>query len=151
MKKVRFLTGFAAAALSWAVPARGQWGGVNPFAPPPTPPEQEEKRRFKELRYDEDWTFLRASLKQLAWWDPFKYIPLDDAGYSYLTLGGEIRERYEFYNHPLTLSPAVDRDGYLLHRYLLHGDLRHRAVFSRLWATAKQPGGLAKQPPAAHG
>src|SRR3954467_10292768 len=64
------------------------------------PPESAEKPRvYQRLRYDEDYTYLRDPAKRSDVWDPIKYIPLNDTGDSYLSLGGEARERYELYNN----------------------------------------------------
>lgn len=48
------------------------------------------------LRYDEDYSYLRDSKNRTgAWWERFKFIPLDSAGQNYLTVGDETRLRYE--------------------------------------------------------
>jgi hypothetical protein len=84
----------------------------------------EAERTYLSLRYDEDWSFLRDPAQRTDFWDPVKYIPLDPAGGAYLSLGGEARWRYEWYdNFNWGLGPQDD-DGYLLQRYLLHADLR---------------------------
>lgn len=47
-------------------------------------------------RYPEDWSWLADPSKRTGrWTEPFKYIPLDDGGSTYLTTGVELRERYE--------------------------------------------------------
>src|SRR5262245_43569015 len=52
------------------------------------------------LRYDEDYSYLRNPAKRTgAWWEPYKYIPLDINGTNYLTLGAELRYRQEEYRN----------------------------------------------------
>lgn len=47
-------------------------------------------------RYPEDWSRLADPQKRTGrWTEPFKYIPLDEGGTSYLTTGVELRVRYE--------------------------------------------------------
>jgi hypothetical protein len=47
-------------------------------------------------RYDEDYSYLAdPNARSGAWWEPLKYIPLNETGDAYLTLGGEARLRYE--------------------------------------------------------
>src|SRR6187399_339647 len=75
-------------------------------------------QEYKKLRYDEDWTYLRDPAKHTDFWDPVKYIPLDKAGDSYLSFGGEARLRYELYDNNRWDSDSPDQDGYLLERYL---------------------------------
>ena len=92
-------------------------------------------QEYRKLRYDEDWTYLRDPAKRTDFWDPVKYIPLDQAGDSYLSFGGEARLRYELYDNYRWDSDSPDDDGYLLERYLLSGDLhlgKHFRVFSQL-------------------
>jgi hypothetical protein len=75
-------------------------------------------------RYEEDWSFLADPDKHDDFWDPIKFIPLNEGRNVFLSLGGEIRETYErFHNTNFGLSPD-DPDGYLLQRYLLHVDFR---------------------------
>ena len=60
-------------------------------APPSDPPP------FKQLRYDENYAYLSDPALRTDFLDAIKFIPLSKSGESYLTLGGEIRERYEYY------------------------------------------------------
>ena len=74
-------------------------------------------------RYDEDWSFLRDPSKRTDFFDPIKWIPLDKDGSLFLTLGGELRERFQdTRNQSFGLpSPAHDANGY--HRIFLFGDI----------------------------
>lgn len=76
------------------------------------------------LRHDEDWSVLRDTPQTEGDWRlPLKYRPLDEEGRVYLTLGGEVRARYESYaNNLWGQSPAPD-DGYPWMRAMPHADL----------------------------
>jgi len=74
-------------------------------------------------RADEDYRYLADPLLRTDIWDPLKYIPLNETGSWYLSIGGEARERYEYFNNPSWGKDQQD-NGYLLQRYFLHGDLR---------------------------
>ena len=56
---------------------------------------------LKQLRYDENYAYLRDPANGSDYLDPIKFVPLNNEGDSYLTLGGEIRERYEYYQNNL--------------------------------------------------
>lgn len=107
---------------------------------PPSPPP------LTPLRYNEDYSYLAdPDARSGAWWEPLKYIPSDESGDVYLTLGGEIRLRYEsFENNNWGQEPAPD-DSYLWYRALTSADLHlgeHVRLFGELigaWADGKQP------------
>lgn len=73
-------------------------------------------------RADEDYRYLSDATRRTDPWDRLKFMPLNETGSWYLSLGGEARERYEYFNHPNWGMNPQD-DGYLLQRYFLHGDL----------------------------
>ncbi|AJE04968.1 hypothetical protein GPICK_16055 [Geobacter pickeringii] len=103
-------------------PASGETGAA--LQPPP----------YRLNRADEDYRYLRDPANRSDFWDPVKYVPLDGAGSWYLSLGGEARERYEYFNHPAWGQNPQDH-GYLLQRYFIHGDLHmgeHVRFFSQL-------------------
>ncbi|WP_434035005.1 alginate export family protein [Cupriavidus sp. a3] len=77
---------------------------------------------YKLFRYDEDYHYLQDPTRQVDSWDPIKYVPIGSNN-AYLSLGGEIRERFENYSAPNFGVPGPSPDGYLLHRVLLHADL----------------------------
>ena len=83
------------------------------FVPPP----------YKALRYDEDYTYLQDPAHRTDFWDPIKFIPLSDSPNFYLSFGGELRERFEYYSAPAFDVHDERSNGYLLHRLLLHADL----------------------------
>jgi hypothetical protein len=73
-------------------------------------------------RADENYQYLADPRLHTDFWDPIKYIPLNETGSWYLSIGGEARERYEYFNHSNWGKDPQD-NGYLLQRYFLHGDL----------------------------
>lgn len=90
-------------------------------AEPPDPPP------IESVRYTEDYRYLRnadpPAGEQLSPWAPLKYIPLNDAGDVYLTLGSELRLRYEWYDNNNWGEGPQDKDGYLWVRALPLADL----------------------------
>jgi hypothetical protein len=103
----------------------GAWSGLaaDDASPPPGLPS------FKQLRYDEDYRYLRDSERRTDVLDSIKYLPLDADGNWWATLGGEIRLRYEYFENPQWGAAPQDKDGYLLQRYMLHGDVHYRDTF----------------------
>lgn len=85
-------------------------------------PEPDTAPAYKMLRYEEDYQYLRDPAKRSDFWDPIKYIPLGPFGW-FLSLGGEVRERFEDYSAANFGVPGKSGEGYLLHRVLLHADL----------------------------
>jgi hypothetical protein len=79
------------------------------------------------VRYTEHYGYLRTAGPQAAEalrpWAPLKYIPLDDAGDVYLTLGAELRLRYEWYGNNNWGEGPQDHDGYLWARAMPLADL----------------------------
>jgi hypothetical protein len=74
-------------------------------------------------RADEDYSYLKQRADRTAdFWDPVKYLPLEASGARYLSLGGEARERFEYFDNPNWGRDPED-SGYLLQRYFLHADL----------------------------
>ena len=88
-------------------------GPPNPHPPP-----------YTLLRYTEIYTYLANPANRQDFFDPVKYIPLnltDPA--SYLSFGGEIRERFEFYANQAFGVAGPHENDYLLQRVTLHADL----------------------------
>src|SRR5437588_9765546 len=110
-------------------------GRVEPVraGPPDAPPP------IGLVRFDENYLYLRSAgsnqLSALSPWTSLKYIPLNEAGDLYLTLGGEVRLRYERYDNNLWGQGPQDSDGYLWARFLPVADLHlgeHIRVFGQL-------------------
>jgi hypothetical protein len=86
-------------------------------------------QEYKTLRYEEDWSFLRDDSKRTDYLDALKYVPLDSSGEWYLSLSGEARVQYLRYSEPALNQSPVDRNGFLLQRYLLAADLHATESF----------------------
>ena len=86
---------------------------------------------FQTLRYNEDWSFLRDKTQGTDLFDAAKYfpLPLDTNGNWYLSFGAEARLKYERYSEPAFNQTPMDRDGFLLQRYLWHADLHGTRYF----------------------
>ena len=89
---------------------------------------------YHSLRYDDDFTALSNPALWSDPWDPLKYIPLGNGPYgpSYVTLGGELRERFESYLEPNFGIHAPASNGYLLHRLTLDADT-HLTRYARIF------------------
>src|SRR5579872_3039817 len=89
---------------------------------------QDGRPAYQMMRYDENWSVLADSSRRSDWLDGLKFIPLGGPGW-YLTIGGEIREKFELLDQPgfgrgpedPNVGPS-DQNGYLLQRYLLSSD-----------------------------
>ncbi len=116
-----------AAFLGAAACARAQQNPGQFFDPTGAAPERpaNEPPAYNILRYEEDYSYLRDPAKSTDWLDPLKFIPLDADGRVYLTLGGDMRQRFEHYSGFGMGNGSVDgkADSYYLARYLLHADL----------------------------
>jgi Alginate export len=74
------------------------------------------------LRSTEDYSYLKDPQNRSgAWWEPYKFIPLDPYAISYLTVGNEFRLRYEHYRNNV-FSPKPT-EGYLWFRDMPYADL----------------------------
>lgn len=108
----------AGAALLAASPAL-----ADPAPPPPFLPD----------RTAEDYAYLRDPARRGHAQDAWKFVPLDGSGNSFLSFGGEIRERLEIFDAPRFGLGGAEADSYLLQRLLLHADL-HLGDSVRLFA-----------------
>jgi hypothetical protein len=96
-------------------------------------PCKQKRPALQPLRYDEDWSLLSDAncKKELA--DRLKYIRLGRQDW-YLSIGGEIRYKYENYENPGFGTDPETASGYILQRYLLHADWhfgRHFRLFTQ--------------------
>ena len=85
----------------------------------------EERPAYKGTRSEEDWTALRDPSKRTDPLDALKWIPLNQDGSWYMTLGGELRERYEYSRYPVFGLGAPARNDYLLQRAYLFADVHY--------------------------
>src|SRR5438105_4895007 len=89
---------------------------------------------YKQLRYDEDYRYLRDPSQRTDFMDAAKYLLLNPQGDWYVTLGGEVRERYEYFHNSNWGAGPQDHDGYLLQRYMIHADAHftdHFRIFTQ--------------------
>src|SRR5260221_5584183 len=107
--------------ISWPVilPAIVTAQQMNPGAEIPlTPPG------YKMLRFDENYSYLTNQANRTDLCDPVKYIPLrQEHPLWYLTIGGELRERYEGHYDPNFGIGGKGSDSYLLPRITLFTDV----------------------------
>lgn len=86
-------------------------------------PQTASSPAYTELRYDEDYSYLKDSANRTDIFDPIKYIPLSEKEGWYLTLGGEVRDRYENFQNYLFGSGPQSPNGYNLLRVMSHADV----------------------------
>jgi hypothetical protein len=89
----------------------------------------QDRPDFKRLRYDEDWSALCDPTKRTEALDAIKCVKLNDSGEAWLSLGGELRERYEYTHNPAWGDDPQDKHGVWLQRYVLHADLHVTPYF----------------------
>ncbi|MDR6872278.1 hypothetical protein J2Y55_003294 [Bosea sp. BE125] len=103
---------------------------------------------YESLRFNEDWSPLRDPSLRTDPFDPLKWIPLNGAGSAYMTLGGELRARYEAARDPVFGLAAPRRNDYALLRSFLFADLHlgpHARAFLEL-ASGFAPGWAGTPP-----
>src|ERR1019366_8861348 len=112
--RARVLAGVMAAAAILG------WQGLA-FSPSPEPGDP----TYHSLRYNDDFSHLANQPASPDFWDPLKYIPIGNGQYgpTWLSLGGELRERFESYLNPNFGIKAPKSNAYLEHRLLLNADL----------------------------
>lgn len=78
---------------------------------------------YTPVRWNEDYRYLQEPATGGDFWDSLKYIQLGDDPQTYLSLGGQARYRYEFFDNNTFGAGMQDGDGFHLLRVLLHADL----------------------------
>jgi hypothetical protein len=92
--------------------------------------------KYQMLRYDEDYSYLKDPTLRTDFWDPLKYIPLCGRDDWYVSFGGEIRERYEFFhdlNQGLAPANAQGNNFSFTQRYMISADF-HLGPYVRFFA-----------------
>jgi len=89
----------------------------------PATPTASHTVHYETTRQDEDWSYLRDPARRTDYLDNMKYIPLRNEDGWYMSLGGDVRERYELLDHPQWGQGPTDTNGYWMQRYLLHADI----------------------------
>ncbi|OUL98815.1 alginate export family protein [Variovorax sp. JS1663] len=107
-----------------------------------------DRPALKSLRFDEDWSPLRDPALRTDFLDPLKWIPLNDSGSWYATLGGELRERYEYVRAPVFGLGSPPRNDYFLSRASLFADIHFGPGFRTFVeiAAAHAPGWSGSPP-----
>lgn len=77
---------------------------------------------FRQLRYDEDYSFLKNDSSN-NWYRKTKFNSLSKSKTTHLSIGGDIRYQYQWFKNENWGSSPADKDGFILTRYLVHGDL----------------------------
>src|SRR6267378_2358380 len=101
--------------------------------------DQLRRPAYQLRRFDEDWSVLKGvDLSATGdFWDRLKFIPLARDESVWLSLGGQVRERAEYFRHFLFgASKPDDTDAYLLSRFRLSADL-HVTPYLRMFAEGK--------------
>jgi len=94
---------------------------------------------YQWMRFNEDWSVLRGRdlSKTDDFWDRLKFIPLTPDGSVYLSLGGQARERAEYYHNFLFGDSTPEKsDAYLLTRLRLSADL-HVTDYFRIFGEGR--------------
>jgi hypothetical protein len=118
------------------------------FLRAPARGDQSVPPRYQLNRADEDYRYLRDPAQRSDFWDPIKFLPLDAGSDRYLTLGGEARERYEYFGNPNWGKDPQDA-GYLLQRFFLHADLhpaQHFRLFGQLQSSLEAGRAVGARP-----
>src|SRR5438067_1297301 len=117
----------------------------------PGQPSSEPKRPAYQIgsagRFNEDWSVLRGVDldKTDDFWDRLKFIPLSPDQNVWLTIGGQARERVEYFRQFLFgNSEPKQSDGYLLSRYRLSADL-HVTRYFRMFAEGRSAFALDRE------
>ena len=118
--------GMGAAALCALAIAAGPARAESPELPDPN---------YRGLRYNDDVSKFADPANRTDIFGKIKYIPIanGDWGPSYLSLGGEIRERSETYTHQNFGFKAPSYNSYVLQRLQINADL-HLTDYFRLFA-----------------
>ncbi len=113
---------------------------VTTAAPAPAPAAKSARPAYQTLRFNENWSSLANAPADAKgdFFDPIKYIPLNDDGSIWLSFGGQERIRLESWNGFNFGGPAGadDDDIFLLNRLLIHADL-HIGPHVRVFAQGK--------------
>ncbi|MGJ1206436.1 alginate export family protein [Sphingobacterium lactis] len=83
---------------------------------------------FKPLRYNEDYSYLAKDTARTSY-ENMKFIPLGKDQHQYLSIGGEARLQYFHAKNEEWGDVPADNDGYILSRFLLHGDFHFGSRF----------------------
>jgi hypothetical protein len=91
---------------------------------------------YKTERWDEDYSYLARPQAKSDFFDPIKYIPLGSDANWYLTLGGLVRDRMEYFNHNLFDTGPQTEHPYNLFRASLYADV-HMSQYVRVFVEGR--------------
>jgi hypothetical protein len=123
---VAVIMGLALQLLSCVYGVLPAWAQADPAA------SELKRPDFQIRRFDEDWSVLRGvdRSKTDDFWDRLKFIPLTQDQTVWLSLGGQVRERLEYFNQFEFGSSEPERsDAYLLSRFRLSVDFHVSRYF----------------------
>ena len=136
--------GLALQTVSLVYDVPGTWAQPSSAA---TEPNRPAYQIGSAGRFNEDWSGLRG-VDLGATDDPLdrlKFIPLTSDQSVWLTIGGQVRERGEYFGHFLFGdSQPKDSDGYLVSRYRLLTDL-HVGRYFRVFAEGRSAFALDRE------
>lgn len=95
-------------------------------------PAEAGRPTYAVSRQDEDWSALRDPAMRNGALDALKFRPLDATGAWWFSIGGDIRERLEFFDNDNWGLRAASGDAAWLHRAQVHVDV-HGEDFGRLY------------------
>src|ERR1700739_3585278 len=113
-------------------------GLVNAQTPDPSPldaPQRGVRPPLSPFPRFEDWSFLRDPSLRVDAYDRLKFIPLNESGTTYLTLGLESRTEFQYVSNYDWGAGTQNLTGYVLERLMPDVDLRlgnHARVFATL-------------------
>src|SRR3989441_5524705 len=141
---VTVVLGLALHSLSVVYDVPGAWAQSSPAA---TEPKRPAYQLGSAGRFNEDWSSLKGvdlgATDDVL--DRLKFIPLSPDQNVWLTIGGQVRERGEYFKHYLFgASEPKDSDGYLLSRFRLSADL-HVTQYFRLFAEGRSAFALDRE------
>src|SRR3989454_4396937 len=133
---VTVVLGLALHLLSFVHDVPGAWAQSSPAA---TEPKRPAYQLGSAGRFDEDWSILKgvdlSATDDVL--DRMKFIGMSPDQNVWLSLGGQVRERGEYFRHFLFgASEPKDSDGYLLSRFRLSADL-HVSQYIRMFAEGR--------------
>src|SRR5690606_19051369 len=74
--------------------------------------------------YDEDYGFLRDPRCRTERWDALKYLGLSDTLPAHISLGVDLRERFEYFSTFDWGRDPTGEAGFLIQRLMPHADVR---------------------------
>lgn len=132
-QRLKFYTGFGFGLLLCGLTALLTFcASISAFA--------QDRPAFRLLRHEENWAALCDPNRKADLIDQLKCIPLSGSTATNLSIGGEVRQRYEFTRNPAFGGSPQDRWGAWQQRYVLHGDLvvgPHLRLFGQLLTGAE--------------